>query len=152
LLSTMLVPKTEELVADPFRHGGREQARSFFEQGIAKVFKRFHAQAEPDYPVTIYYAFKQAEEEEESESTEVGTAPVSTGCETFLQGWADTGWQIDGTWPVRTELGNRTRSMGSNALASSIVLVCRPRAAEAPQASRKQFIAALRQELPDALR
>jgi putative DNA methylase len=152
LLGTLLVPKAEELVADPFRHGGQEQARDFFEGGMANAFAHFRGIADPTYPTTIYYAFKQAEEEADSESEEPNTTSASTGWETFLQGLSESGWQIDGTWPVRTELGNRTRSMGSNALASSIVLVCRPRSAEAPPATRKQFITALRQELPAALR
>ena len=154
LLGTVLVPKAEELIAEPFRHGGKEQARSFFERGMGRVFERMREASDARFPTTIFYAFKQAEDEEESDdNTEQATgARASTGWETFLQGLADAGWQIDGTWPMRTELGNRMRNLASNALASSIVLVCRPRAKDASVASRRDFLAALKRELPDALR
>jgi putative DNA methylase len=154
LLSTVLVPKVEELVADPFRHGGRDEARSFFERGIGRVFARMRAATDPRYPSTIYYAFKQAEDDEEGDDDgEQSTfSRASTGWETFLQGLADAGWQIDGTWPMRTERSSRSRSIGSNALASSIVLVCRPRPTDAGVASRRDFLAELKRELPEALR
>lgn len=154
LLGTVLVPKAEELVADPFRHGGKEEARSFFERGIGKVFERMRATGDPRFPTTIYYAFRQAEDEddEDNQFEDSNVSRASTGWETFLQGLVDAGWQVDGTWPMRTELGNRTRSMGSNALASSIILVCRPRPNDAGVASRRDFLAALKRELPDALR
>ncbi len=157
LLGTVLVPKMEELVAEPFRHGSRDAARSFFEQGMARVFAQMRDASDPRFPTTIYYAFKQAEDEdEESESDDGATTPsaprASTGWETFLQGLIDAGWQIDGTWPIRTEGATRMRGMGSNALASSIVLVCRPRPENAGIASRRDFLAALRRELPEALR
>jgi putative DNA methylase len=154
LFSTLLVPKADELVADPFRHGGNENARAFFERGIRQVFERMRECSDGEVPMTVFYAFKQAEEDESegNGATEPTFSRASTGWETFLQGSADTGWQITGTWPMRTELGNRLRGMASNALASSIVLVCRPRPADAPLATRKQFITALRQELPEALR
>jgi putative DNA methylase len=154
LLGTMLVPKAEELIAEPFRHGGREEARLFFERGIGRVFERMRDASDPRFPTTIYYAFKQTEDEEESDddTDEATGARASTGWETFLQGLADAGWQIDGTWPMRTELGNRMRNLASNALASSIVLVCRPRAKDASVASRRDFLAALKRELPEALR
>jgi putative DNA methylase len=144
--------------AEPFRHGGREQARSFFERGMGRVFERMREASDARFPTTIYYAFKQAEDEgadeDETESSGVQAAAprASTGWETFLQGLADAGWQIDGTWPMRTERAVRTRSLGSNALASSIVLVCRPRAKDAGVASRRDFLAALKRELPEALR
>jgi putative DNA methylase len=154
LLRTMLVPKSEELVADPFRQGGKEAARQFFERGMGLVFEKMRETTEASCPATIYYAFKQTEDDDEPAKDYENTdgARSSTGWETFLQGLADTGWQIDGTWPIRTEMGNRTRSMSSNALASSIVLVCRPRPDNASLATRKEFIMALRSELPEALR
>jgi putative DNA methylase len=154
LLGTMLVPKAEELIAEPFRHGGKDEARSFFERGMGRVLERMRAACDPRFPTTIYYAFKQAEDDGDSddEDGEPTTARASTGWETFLQGLADAGWQIDGTWPMRTELGNRMRSMASNALASSIVLVCRPRPKDASVASRRDLLAALKRELPEALR
>lgn len=150
----MLVPKAEELVAEPFRHGGRDEARVFFEHGINHVFERMRETADTNYPTTIYYAFKQSEEEdaEDEDHSDNVASRASTGWETFLQGLLDAGWQINGTWPTRTELGNRTRSMASNALASSIVLVCRPRLTDAPITTRKDFIGSLRRELPDPLR
>ena len=151
LLRTVLVPKSEELVADPFRQGGKEAARQFFERGMGQVFEKMQETTDFQYPATIYYAFKQTEDE--YEPTENSNGPrSSTGWETFLQGLADTGWQINGTWPIRTEMGNRTRSMASNALASSVVLVCRPRRNDASLATRKEFMNALRAELPEALR
>jgi putative DNA methylase len=154
LLGTVLVPKADELVADAFRHGGKDEACRFFERGMARVVERLKQTGHDEYPTTIYYAFKQSEEEDEDDERGVDATPLraSTGWETFLQGIVDTGWHVDGTWPMRTELGNRTRSMGSNALASSIVLVCRPRPLSAGLAGRKEFMSALRQELPEALR
>jgi putative DNA methylase len=154
LLATLLVPKAQELVADPFRHGGRDKARTFFEHGVRRALGAARGVTFHHPPATIYYAFKQAEDDE-SEADERAPAsrtPTSTGWETFLQGLVDTGWEIDGTWPLRTERTGRIRDNASNALASSIVLVCRPRPADAPLATRKQFITALRAELPDALR
>jgi len=155
LLSTLLVPKVEELVADPFRHGGKDGARDFFEEGMNKVFRSIRQASQPDYPTTIYYAFKQAEEEEEEpddENPESAIGRASTGWETFLTGVVASGWQVDGTWPMRTEGKTRMRSMSSNALASSIILVCRPRPEDAEVGSRRDFLAALKRELPEALR
>ena len=154
-LRTLLVPKSEELVADPFRQGGKEAARLFFEKGMREVFDHIRVICDASVPTTIYYAFKQAENEDEevdNDEDDLGTSRSSTGWETFLQGLCDTGWQIQGTWPIRTERGVRTRSLGSNALASSIVLVCRPRFKNSAVATRKEFITALRRELPEALR
>ncbi len=153
LLSTLLVPKGEELIAEPGRHSSAEEARDFFRQGMERVFTRLRAGSDSRFPTTIYYAFKQAEDSNEDEDFETETVSrVSTGWETFLQGLVDARWQIDGTWPMRTELGNRMRSMSSNALASSIVLVCRVRHPDAEVASRRDFLAALKRELPEALR
>ena len=141
ILSTVLVPKSEELVADPFRQGGQDEARAFFENGMGRVFARMREVTDERFPTTIYYAFKQAEQDEDSndevENNDSGRA--STGWETFLQGLVNNGWQIDGTWPLRTERTGRVRDNASNALASSIVLVCRPRTADAVVVSRRDF-------------
>jgi putative DNA methylase len=154
LLSTLLVPKAEELVADPFRQGGREEARAFFENGMRRVFARMLQAADERFPTTIYYAFKQAEQDDSDVEAgeESSTTRTSTGWETFLQGLIDTGWQIDGTWPLRTERTGRVRDNASNALASSIVLVCRVRPKAAEVASRRDFLSAMKRELPEALR
>ena len=154
LLRTVLVPKSEELVADPFRQGGRSKAKEFFERGMNRVLQQMRQSSDACTPATIYYAFKQTESEADVDGEEVDATVLrsSTGWETFLQGLVDTGWRITATWPMRTELGNRMRSMGSNALASSIVLACRPRDSDAPMTSRKEFVAALKRELPSALR
>lgn len=154
LLGTVLVPKREELVADPFRQGGKEQSRRFFEDGMHHVFQRMRAASDPRFPTTIYYAFKQEENEDEEggDGVKAATVRASTGWETFLQSLVNAGWQVDGTWPMRTELGNRMRGLDSNALASSIVLVCRPRPDDAGIASRRDFLSALKRELPEALR
>lgn len=144
LLGTMLTPKADELVADPFRHGGKDEAERFFEDGFVTVFERIRADASNDFPITVFYAFKQ------SESDSGGTA--STGWQTLLEGMLHAGWEVTATWPIRTELGNRMRSLDSNALASSIVLALRPRPEGAGALNRRGFLAALREELPDALR
>ncbi|KAA1431312.1 DUF1156 domain-containing protein [Mycolicibacter arupensis] len=144
LLSTMLVPKAEELVANPYRHGGREGAQEFFEDGFREVFRRARESALPDFPITVYYAFKQ------SETTTAGE--VSTGWETLLEGMISSGWSVTATWPVRSERGARLLSIGQNALASSIVLALRPRLADAARTDRRRFITALKSELPTALR
>lgn len=144
LLATILVPKSEELVANPFRHGGREGAKEFFESGFVRVFANARRAPVEGYPITVIYAFKQSEGDE--------TGQVSTGWETLLEGMISSGWEITSTWPMRSELGNRTRSIDSNALASSIVLSLRPRPSEAPNTDRRGFIAALETELPASLR
>jgi putative DNA methylase len=144
LLSTMLVPKAQELVANYLRQDGPAGAKEFFESGFRQVFDRVRRTANPDYPMTVYYAFKQAE------TTAEGTA--SSGWETLLEGLIRTGWSITATWPVRSEMANRMRSLGSNALASSIVLALRPRDTGAPTTDRRGLIQALQAELPTALR
>ncbi|EGD53944.1 DUF1156 domain-containing protein [Gordonia neofelifaecis] len=144
ILSTMLVPKTEELVANPYRHDGKEGAHKFFEDGFREVFRRAREHAYEDFPITVYYAFKQ------QDSSKGGQA--STGWETLLEGMIRSGWQITATWPMRSELGNRMLSQGTNALASSIVLALRPRPEEAPRVDRRTFLARLRTELPTNLR
>lgn len=145
LLATLAVPKSEELVATPYRHGSKENAESFFLDGMTQAMHRVAEQAHPAFPVTVYYAFKQSE----TADTE-GTS--STGWETFLDAVIRAGLGISGTWPMRTELRNRMIGAGTNALASSIVLVCRKSAGDAPAATRREFVAALKAELPTALR
>ena len=162
LFKTMLVPKAQELVATPYRFGGdKRKAEEFFETGLGNAFERMRAMQHPDYPLTVYYAFKQAEseadedQEDSSEASNDGnnnTVIASTGWETMLEGLIRAGFTITGTWPMRTERTGRTVGIGTNALASSIVLVCRPRLVEAAVASRRQFLNALRAELPAALK
>ena len=144
LFSTMLTPKVAELVADPFRHGGPAQAKDFFEDGFRRVFSNIRKSAFSEFPITVFYAFKQSESD--------GHGVVSTGWETLLEGMIQSGWAVTGTWPVRTERGGRMRDVESNALASSIVLACRPRPHSAPTTDRRGLISALRAELPAALK
>jgi len=144
LFATVAVPKAEELVATPYRHGSKEKAEAFFLEGMTRAMHRLAEQAHPAFPVTIYYAFKQSE----SDGAD-GTA--STGWDTFLDAVIRAGFTISGTWPMRTELSNRMIGSGANALASSIVLVCRPRAADVLTATRRDFVTALKTELPVAL-
>ena len=132
-------------MATPYRHGGKEAAETFFLNGMTQALSRLAEQTHPAVPVTVYYAFKQSEARADS-----GTA--STGWETFLDAVIRSGFAITGTWPIRTERGGRSISIGVNALASSIVLVCRRRPSDAPTATRRQFLTALRSELPQALR
>ncbi len=154
LFSTMLVPKSQELIATPFRfNGNRGRAQEFFEAGLGKAFERMRSIQNPEYPLTIYYAFKQSEAEvDEGEETNTLFALASTGWETMLEGLIKAGFTISGTWPIRTEMMNRSVGQGTNALASSIVLVCRLRPVDAPIASRREFLNALRSELPIALK
>lgn len=148
LFSTMLVPKKEELVAVPYRDDrGIEGARDFFEEGMYQAVKRMNVYTRDDIPVTIYYAFKQSETETSNEAE----ATASTGWETMLSAIIRAGFSITGTWPMRTEMGTRLIASGTNALASSIVLVCRKRAANAPMATRREFVNALKRELRPAL-
>ncbi len=144
LFATLAVPKSEELVAFAYRHNGKEGAEAFFLEGMTGAIHRLAVRAHPAFPVTIYYAFKQSESEGDE-----GIA--STGWETFLDAVIRSGFAIVGTWPIRTERPGRMREHGSNALASSIVLVCRSLSTEVPTASRRDFITALKTELPVAL-
>lgn len=144
LFATLAVPKAEELVATPYRHGGKEKAEIFFLDGMTQAMHRLAEQAHPAFPVTIYYAFKQAE-------SDGGDGTTNTGWDTFLAAVIEAGFAISGTWPMRTELSNRMIGSGTNALASSIVLVCRQRSATAPTATRREFLSALKAELPAAL-
>jgi len=144
IFSTVLVPKAEELVATPYRfNGSKEKANKFFEDGMFQTFKQIYVYAHDDMPVTVYYAYKQSENE--------GDKTVSTGWETMLYAIIQSGFTITGTWPLRTEMKTRQGAMNANALASSIVLVCRKRPADAPICSRRDFISALRNELKPAL-
>ncbi|WP_298218578.1 DUF1156 domain-containing protein [Halothiobacillus sp.] len=144
LYATLAVPKAEELVATPYRHGGKTEAEAFFLDGMTRAMHNLAVQAHPAFPVTIYYAFKQSDTKDDG-----GTH--SAGWETFLEAVLSAGFALTGTWPMRTELGNRMIGSGTNALASSIVLVCRPRALDAPSVSRRAFLRELNAALPDAL-
>ena len=143
LFSTMLVPKAEELVANQYRHGGRDGARDFFEDGFRSVFANARRSANPDYPMTVYYAFKQTETTTEGRT--------STGWSTILEGMIRSGWSITATWPMRSERRGRMTSIGANALASSIVLVLRPRPEDAPMTDRRSLMRELRRTLPEAV-
>jgi len=144
LFATLAVPKAEELVATPYRHGSKAKAERFFLEGMTQAMRRLAELAHPAFPVTIYYAFKQAENDGIDGTT-------NTGWDTFLAAVIEAGFAISGTWPMRTELDRRIIGAGSNALASSIVLVCRPRSINAPTATRREFFASLKAELPLAL-
>lgn len=144
LFATLAVPKAEELVASSVRHGGKDHAEAFFVEGMTKAIHNLAELAHPAFPVTIYYAFKQAE-------TKNDEGTHSTGWETFLEAVIRAGFGLTGTWPMRTELSNRMRGSESNALASSIVLVCRKRSTDAPTVGRREFIRELNALLPEAL-
>lgn len=141
---TIAVPKAEELVATPYRHGSREKAETFFLDGMTEAMHHLAEQAHPAFPVSIYYAFKA------SDTDAAGTG--NTGWETFLAAVLKAGFVITGTWPMRTELMNRNTSLGTNALASSIVLVCRKRETNAKTLGRREFLSELRETMPGALR
>lgn len=146
MFRTMLVPKEEELIATPYRHGGNvEKAKSFFEKGMLMTCSQLHKYARDDIPVTIYYAYKQSDTDNDS----VGHA--SSGWETMLSAIIQSGFSITGTWPIRTERDGRMVSNGTNALASSIVLVCRKRADSTSICTRRNFINELKRELRPAL-
>jgi putative DNA methylase len=144
LFATVAVPKAEELVATPYRHGTKDNAEAFFLDGMTQAMHRLAEQAHPAAPVTIYYAFKQSETKDDK-----GTS--NTGWETFLEAVLRAGFALTGTWPMRTELSNRMVGSGNNALASSIIMVCRKRLAEAATISRREFLRELNLVLPEAL-
>lgn len=144
IFPTMAVPKAEELVATPYRHGSKEKAEAFFLSGMTGAMHNLAEQAHPAFPVTIYYAFKS------SDTDDSGTG--NTGWETFLSAVLKAGFSITGTWPMRTELANRMIGSGTNALASSIVLVCRKRDANAEEVGRREFLNKLHETMPGALR
>jgi len=143
LFATLAVPKAEELIATPFRHGSKEEAETFFLGGMTQAMHCLAEQAHPNFPVTIYYAFKQSESDSDEGTT-------NTGWDTFLAAVITAGFAISGTWPMRTELIANLKK-GISALASSIVLVCRKRASEASIATRREFVTALKAELPAVL-
>lgn len=144
VVSTMLTPKAEELVANPYRHDGKENAAKFFVDGFNTVFHRIRQGANPDVPMTVYYAYKQQDNGKDGKT--------STGWHTLLDGLIGAGWEVTATWPVRSELTNRMLSQGTNALASSIVLACRPRPGDAPTTTQRAFVQRMKSELPGALR
>lgn len=143
--ATLAVPKAEELVATAYRHGGREEAEAFFLKGMTKAMARIADQASECFPISIYYAFKQSE-------TNASTGTSSTGWETFLAAVLQSGLAISGTWPVRTEREGRSIGIGANALASSVVLVCKRRDPSALALSRSAFRRELRHCLPKAIK
>jgi putative DNA methylase len=143
-MATMVTPKSDELIADPNRQGGQAEAAEWFEAGFSQVFSAALNTCSDIAPITVYYAFKQ------SETDESGTA--STGWETLLQAMIGTGWAVTSTWPLRTEMASRMRGLESNALASSIVLSCRPRSELAEAVTRRSFLSQLKAEFPGALR
>ena len=142
--ATLLTPKTDELIANAHRAGSRKAAHEHFESGMEEVFAQAAKNAHPDYPATIFYAFKA------TESNDDGI--TSTGWETFLSGLLEAGYAVTATWPVRTEKPGRSVAIGTAALASSIVLACRPRRLTAPMATRGEFVGALRAEMAHAVR
>jgi putative DNA methylase len=158
LFSTLLTPKGQELIASPYRHdGNKEKAKQFFEEGLGRAFRRVHDCGSREFPVLVFYAFKQSESDDDEdddsdEDTSTSTPVVSTGWETMLEGLINAKFSITGTWPMRTEGDNRQVGIGTNALASSILLVCRPQLGDAPLATRKEFINTLRRDLPGALK
>ncbi|WP_240540905.1 DUF1156 domain-containing protein [Bifidobacterium vespertilionis] len=139
---TTLTPKAQELVANPYRHGGREGAAEFFVDGFNHVFAHIRETANTSVPMTVYYAYKQQDEK----------SGTSTGWYALLDGLIKAGWEITATWPVRSERGGRMISVGTNALASSIVLACRPRPEDAPSVTMRVFNSLLRSELTEELR
>lgn len=153
LLSTLQVPKAQELVATPYRFGGdRKSAERFFEEGLGKAFSRMRLIQNDEYPLVLFYAFKQTESStEEDNGASTTSLPTSTGWETMLEGLLKAGFSITGTWPSRTERDQGLKS-GMNVLASSIVLVCRPRPENARAATQREFLGMLRRELPTALK
>lgn len=143
LFGVMATPKLEELVATPYRHGGKDAAETFFMSGMSSAIANMATQSSPDYPATIYYAFKQSEISQEGIS--------STGWATFLQAVVEAGYAVVGTWPMRTEMANRMIASGTNALANSVVLVCRKKEPSAETVTRAEFVRALKRELPPAI-
>lgn len=156
LFNTVLVPKLAELTASPelFR-GEKEKAKEHFESGFRNAFTSLRGKLDPRFPLTIYYAFKQADEEAgvEEEESEVGVkVDLTTGWETLLEALVSSGFQVSATWPVRASFKWRVRALGANALASYIVLACRPRQSDAPRTDRRSFVAEMKRDLPLALR
>ncbi len=143
IFGVLATPKAEELVATPYRHGGKEAAEAFFLDGMKKAIANMAAQSSNQFPATIYYAFKQSEVAQDGIS--------STGWATFLQAVVEAGYAVVGTWPLRTEMANRMIASGTNALANSVVLVCRKKEVTAESITRAEFIRTLKRELPPAI-
>lgn len=143
IFGVLATPKAEELVATPYRHGGKDAAEAFFMDGMGKAIANMARQSSDAFPASIYYAFKQSEIDQEGIS--------STGWATFLQAVVEAGYAVVGTWPMRTEMANRMIASGTNALANSVVLVCRKKLASAEIITRAEFIRALKRELPPAI-
>ena len=143
LFRSLAAPKSDELVATPFRHGGKEGAKKFFLDGMLDSITNVALSVDESFPMAIFYAFKQQEIEKDGTS--------STGWATFLEAVIKSGYSIVGTWPVRTERGQRMRALGSSALASSVVLVCRKRRKNAGSIGRAEFAAALKREMTPAI-
>jgi putative DNA methylase len=155
LFSTMLVPKMGELTASPERfEGDKKKAKEHFETGFRHAFAKLRDRLDINFPLTVYYAFKQNDDEENSGSEIEGDSGVdlTTGWETLLEALISSGFTITATWPIRASQKWRMLSMGTNALASYIVLACRPRADNAPQIASTQFRSELKHVLPAALR
>jgi putative DNA methylase len=153
LFTTVLVPKMPELTASPRRwNGDKDRAREHFESGFRRAFTALRSKMDHRFPLTVYYAFKQEDEESDDDVQENNGVDLTTGWETLLEALVSSGFQITGTWPVRASQAWRMRSLGSNALASYIVLACRPRPDDAPQIARNQFRNELKRILPGALR
>lgn len=149
LFNTVLVPKMEELVASDFRYGSKQAAKDHFEEGFRAAFGNLKKGMDPRFPLTVYYAFKQEEEGEEEDDDSI---TLTTGWETLLEGLVSSGFQITATWPIKASQQWRMRAMGSNALASYIVMVCRVRDENSQSISRRSYIQELKRELPIALR
>ena len=142
IMSTVLTPKQDEIVADPIRHGSQEDARKFYEERFELAFRRICDSTPPGYPISFFYAYKQTETDQDG--------VVSTAWEILLNRLLSAGWTVTGAWPVKTELGNRPRSLSSNALTSSVVLSCRPRSKNAVATDRRGLITALKEAMPAA--
>lgn len=157
IFSTVLVPKMPELTAAPERYGGnRQKAKDHFESGFREVFCKLRDRLDHRFPLTVYYAFKQNDDENNGEDDEReaanGSVDLTTGWETLLEALVSSGFTITATWPVRASFKWRIVSHEANTLASYIVLACRPRAADTPRTGRNAFVAELKRELPAALR
>jgi len=143
--ATVLTPKAEELIANPYRAGSKDAAKQHFEDGLKVVFTAAGSSADTTYPAAIFYAFKATETDD--------SGIASTGWETFLAALLESGWAVTATWPIRTEMQAKIgMNAGDNMLASSIVLACRKRSIEAPLATRSELVAALKKEMRDAIK
>lgn len=151
LLNTILVPKMEELVASDFRYGSKEAAKDHFERGFKEAFGSFVKGLDPRFPLTVYYAFKQDEDADSSDEDDSNAITLTTGWETMLEGLISAGFQITATWPIKASQASRMVARGTNALASYIVLTCRPRSENAPSITRREYLQILKRELPNAI-